>query len=260
MSAQDKTEQVLRDIHIALSKGEVYDKTANKIIVDKKEMLNLLNQLSVCIYGIMDEYELTKQGRDAAERELRKSTDKIVQDASQKAEDVYAASVLYTDEALHRVQEIMQNAVVSVKEIYDKTSQQLLAEKDTVRRDQSDLKGYLQSLSDTDKYLKLIEERNKQIQKEKEKQEADIPSIAVPKPEIKINTEYFKNAGIPLEDEPLEEEPEEKPIAAEDIEALVKVDLDADYFKWKEESGETVPDGKKAEKQGIFGKLVNREK
>ena len=37
MSAQDRTEQVLRDIHILFSQSEVYDRATNRVIVDKKE-------------------------------------------------------------------------------------------------------------------------------------------------------------------------------------------------------------------------------
>ena len=100
MSAQDKTEHILRKIHILLSGSEVYGEDTNRVIVDKKQMQELLARLNAGIYEIMDEYDLTQQSRDAADREARKRGEEIVWDASRKAEDVYAASVLYTDEAL----------------------------------------------------------------------------------------------------------------------------------------------------------------
>ena len=49
------------------------------------------------------------------------------------------------------------------------------------------------------------------------------------KPEIRINPEYFKKAGIPLEDE----EPEEDAAEGKKEIPEVTVDLDAEYFKWK---------------------------
>lgn len=249
MSAQDRTEQVLRDIHILFSKSEVYDKATNRIIVDKKEALELLNRLNMCIYQIMDEYELTRQSRDRAEREARKRGEDIVWDASRKAEDVYAASVMYTNEALQRVQGIMQEATDSIKAVYDKMHEEMEKERQSVAHDQSELKGHLQDLVDTEKYLKLIDERNKEIQKEKakkEREEEPSPYAAV-KPEIKINAEYFEKVGIPLEEE-AEEEPE---AAAEPIQAEVSVNLDAEYFKWKED-GETKREEKKQEKNSGF--------
>ena len=39
MSANDKTEKVLRELHILLSKSEPYKKEPTKVIVDKQKML-----------------------------------------------------------------------------------------------------------------------------------------------------------------------------------------------------------------------------
>lgn len=260
MSVQDKTEQVLRDIHILLSQSEVYDKETSRVIVNKKEILILLQSLNACIYELMEEHEMTEQSRAAAEREFRRKSGEIISDANRMAEDVYAGSVLYTDEALHRLQDIMQDAADSVKQIYEKMNAELQKQKAVVYRDQSELKSHLEGLHDTNKYLKLIEERNKQIEKEraKAKDEEVQPSVyAAVKPEIKINAEYFEKAGIsPAEDIP-EEVPEEK---KEPVTAEVKVNLDSEYFKWKEESGEAEPEGKKSERVSLLGKILKNEK
>ena len=82
MSAQDKTEHILRKIHILLSGSEVYGEDTNRVIVDKKQMQELLARLNAGIYEIMDEYDLTQQSRDAADREARKRGEEIVWDAS----------------------------------------------------------------------------------------------------------------------------------------------------------------------------------
>lgn len=260
MSAQDKAEQILREFHILFSKSEVYDKETNRVIVDKKQALTLLQQLNVCMYELMEEHELTEQSRAAAEREVRRKNEEIVSDAKRMAEDVYAGSVLYTDEALRRVQDIMQDAADSVKQIYEKMNAELKKEKAAVHRDQSELKSHLEGLRDTDKYLQLIEERNKQIDKEraKEKNEEEAPSFyAAVKPEIKINAEYFEKAGIPLTQELPEEVPEEK---TETVTAEVKVNLDAEYFKWKEDGKEEVQEEKKSDRTSLFGKRKKSEK
>ena len=250
MSAQDKTEQVLREMHIMYANSEVYDKATNRVIIDKKEALNLLQRLNVCIYELMEEHELTQQSRDAAERQFRKKTDGIVEDANRMAEDVYAGSVMYTDEALHRVQDIMQDAMDSVREICDKMNDALAQEKSNVRRDQSELKSHLEDLRDTNKYMNLIEQRNKEIAKERtkrgqEKEEATSVYASV-KPEIKINEEYFEKNGIPLETE----EPEKN---TGETGAEIKVNLDAEYFKWKEDA-DGGKEEKKPERHSFFGK------
>ena len=173
MGAQDRTEQVLRDIYILLAGSETYRGETNRIIVDKKEMVQLLNRLNTCIYEIMEEHELTVQSRNAAERQVRRRSDEIVADAGQMAEDVYAASILYTDEALRNVQGIMQEASDAVRGIYEKMDSALKEEKQKISRDQSALKSNLADLKDTQKYLNLIEDRNRQIAREKAKKERE---------------------------------------------------------------------------------------
>ena len=205
MSSQDKLEKVLRDIHVLISRSEVYDK--DRIIVNKQDMFGLIDRLNVSIYEIMEDYELTKQSRDKAEREHKKQGDKIIWDASRKAEDIYAASVMYTDEALNHIQAIMDESTKQIKEIQNAMLKDLEEKKQIVRTNQLELKSQLQDLVDTEKYLSLIEERNKEIEREKEKhgrrfgQPKEKSQFADVKTEIRINKEYFRNAGIELEDD-----------------------------------------------------------
>lgn len=259
MSLQDKLEQVIREIHVLVAEAQVYNAAENQIIIDKKVMYEHLHRLNVAIYEIMDEYELTQQSRDKAERDARKLGDDIVKKADRKAEDVYAASILYTNEALSRMQFIMQDAIDQFELASKKAKDLLEEEKHTVRTNQSELKGQLQDFHDTEKYLNIIRETNKKIEKErererKEEQEAEHSRYAGSKPEIRINPEYFERIGVPVDDsgnpvmpgmkektaaDPrLSEESadedltfvdleEEKPVAKPEI----KVNLDSAYFK-----------------------------
>ena len=59
MSAQDNMEKVLRELHVLLSKSNPYERDSNYLVVNKKEMLDILKQLAVCMSEVMDEYELT---------------------------------------------------------------------------------------------------------------------------------------------------------------------------------------------------------
>lgn len=298
MGAQDRTEKVLRSLHVMLSKSEIYPSQPTKVIVDKEQMLELLKELNKCTYAMMEEYELTLRSRDKAERAFRKKGDEIIWDASRKAEDIYAASVMYTDEALNETQEIMREAKASVKKIYKEMEVKLKEQEQLIRRNQSELKSQLQDLVDTEKYLKLIDDRNKEIKKEKAEKEGKPvvkePSIyANRQTPIRINKEYFESHGIPLEEDSkesaresaleqakskvldLEKDLEMEVLSEESIEPSaavveksvidfdeaavekiimdetklaesfeaeleaklpeIKVDLDADYFRWKEE-------------------------
>ena len=130
MNANDKTEKVLREIHIMLSKAEPYKPEPSRVIINKQQMIDLLAELNKCIYAIQDEYELTEQSRNHAEREFRKKGDQIVWDASRKAEDVYAASVIYTDEALSRVRTIDNEE----KSIYANRQTEIKVNMDYIRK------------------------------------------------------------------------------------------------------------------------------
>ena len=206
MSAHDETEKVLRQIHLLLSKSEPYSKDPKKIVVEKQQVLDLLADLNKSIYNIMDEYELTQRSRDRAEREFRKHGDEIVWDASRKAEDIYAASVMYTDEALNRVWQIMHETSEQMQEICKKMEDELKEKEKMVKSNQLELKSQLQDLRDTEKYMTLIDERNRELQRQKEAGKpvyarAEKNLYANRQTEIKVNTAYLERLGIASEEE-----------------------------------------------------------
>ena len=268
MSAQDKTEKILRELHVALSKGENVPKQPNKVIVDRQKMTDLLTELDACMYEIMDEHELTLRSRDKAEREFRRKSDEIIDDATKNAEDIYAAAFMYTDEALLHVQEIMKQSTENLEKMFSDMKENMLAETRRVKTNQLELKSQLQDFKDTEKYLNLIHERNREIEKQKNE------GVEAPREEgsfyagrttdIKINTDYFEKMGItPEEEVPAEEVPQKKaeviikvqePLKQEkdakvqekEIEDLeIMEDLDADYFRWKEEQEGKTSSGEK---------------
>jgi hypothetical protein len=109
MGAQDRTEKVLRDMHVLFSKAQPYEGSTRNVIVDKRAMMDLLKELNECMYDMMEEHELTVKSRDKANREMQKQGDDIVFDATRKAEDIYAASIMYTDSALDCIQDLRQS-------------------------------------------------------------------------------------------------------------------------------------------------------
>lgn len=255
MGAQSHVEKALRELHVLLSQCEIYDAEKNRVIVDKKKMIESLCDLSQGIYELMEEHELTQSSREQAEREVKKRSEAIVLDAGKKAEDVYAASVLYTDEALKRAQHIMQNTMNSMKEIYEKMEGQMQKELLYMQQNQTELRGSLQTLRDTDKYLQIIKEHNRKRDKkcQEDKDERPVPSVMAPKPEIRMNEAYFREHGLSLgeEDRTAEE-------TAEKLTPEVSVHLDSAYFKWKEREGDggEIKDIRKPERKSLFGKIL----
>ena len=249
MGVQDNTEKVLRALHVMLSKGEQYPKEPSKVIVDKQQMLDLLSALNQCMYQMQEKYELTKSSRDKAERDFRKQGDTIIMDASHKAEDIYAASVMYMDEALNHMRDIMKESNENVSKIYADLNEKMDIEQRRIKTNQLELKSQMQDLVDTEKYLKIIEERNRELEKQKnegkpEEEEASI--YANRQTEIKINQEYLDKLGMSVIDETEKEVEADKGVSYADdndeeaeelknLQAEIRVNLDADYFQWKEE-------------------------
>lgn len=263
MGAQDRTEKVLRDIHVLFSKAEPYNGSKKDVIVDKNQMMDLLKELNECMYDMMDEHELSQRKKDKANREMQKQGDDIIFAASRKAEDIYAASIMYTDNALRSIQEIMVDANKAVEKIFTDTKKKMDEERRVVKDNQSELKSQLEDLIDTQKYLRLIEDENRRLQQEKEKGETNqsysssATHVSV-QPEIRINKEYFLQNGIPLEDEDIQPESgdgETKQLSEEELQAMAQ-ELDNEYFEWRD--GEDNQDGEK-KNFSFLGKILDKK-
>ena len=67
-------------------------------------------------------------------------------EASRNAEDIYAASIMYTDNALARIGDIMKKATEEMEDIFHETKESLKKEQQEVKSNQLDLKGQLQEV------------------------------------------------------------------------------------------------------------------
>ena len=247
MGAQDRTENVLRQMHVLFSKAQPYEGSSRNVIVDKEAMMELLKELNECMYEMMDEYELTVKSRDRANREIQKQGDDIIFEAQRKAEDIYAASIMYTDNALNSIHDIVLDTQSKMTQIYEEAQKSIKQEARDVKHNQMELKGHLNDLIDTQKYLKLIDEENMRQLKEKAEgnpEEAyDAPKYAAA--EIRIDKDYFERNGLEYEEEPKQSEEEQDMISAED--------LDAEYFKWQNEEQSEKTQTEKRGLGSLFG-------
>lgn len=231
MNAQEKTERVLRDIHVLFSKAEPFEGSKRRVVIDKPRMMNLLKDLNDCMYDMMEEHELTEASREKARRASLRERDEMLFDTRKQAEDIYAASLMYSDRSLNEMAEVVKETRNRMDGIYGEMQARIKDELATIRHNQYELKGQLQGLIDTQKYLRLIQDENARAAKEKELQANEEPE---PSPyedtqiEVHVNEDYFREQGLEdlLEPEAEEEKPEE---------VEINVDLDAEYFKWKED-------------------------
>jgi uncharacterized protein YoxC len=156
MSVQDKVEHILKNIHLLFSASKPYDQAGEWIIVEKNQVFGLLEQLNLAIYEVMDQYEMTSQKHELAQRRCEKRGEEIIQKANNHADDIYAASIMYTDDAINRICHIMEDANESVQKIFRRMNTEMEQERERVRHNQLELTGQLQDFADTKKYIKII--------------------------------------------------------------------------------------------------------
>ena len=208
MNIQDQLERSLRDLLVTVSRAPVARENPEYVLVQKKEVQRQLGVLRDIVASMMEQYEVTEQSRLHAELEVEKQRTEIIRSANHQAEDIYAASVIYTDDALGRIQDIIDEAEKSTKRILSRMGREMEEERRRIRSNQVELMTQLEDMNDTAKYMRLIDERNKEIAKAKAEKkekgmanrekntESDKAEFMAGAPVIKINEEYFEKAGL----------------------------------------------------------------
>ena len=238
MSAGKSMEDVLRDIHLLISKCPKIKGDPDRIVISKQELFNELEKISQCMYDMLDEYSLSKQKKEEAQYQINKKYDETIAKATSTAEDVYSASVLYTDEAISRLVHILDKNKKDMDNLYHEISREIENEKDKIRANQKELQETLFELQDSNLYLNLIQERRKELEVAKEEAERiklgkTMIMPAVRKTDVKVNKAYFEQMGL-NDDGTKKEEPLKLSSAPQ-----VKVNTESNYFKWKQQQADS---------------------
>ena len=133
MSAGKSMEDVLRDIHLLISKCPKIKGDPDRVVINKQELFAELEKISQCMYDMLDEYSLSKQKKEEAQYQINKKYDETIAKATSTAEDVYSASVLYTDEAISRLVHILDQNKKDMDNLYHEINRQIENEKDKIR-------------------------------------------------------------------------------------------------------------------------------
>lgn len=243
----DKVEEILRAIHLLFSEAEKYDNSPEWSIINKKEMFSLLEKLNYVLLEVMDEYEATVISKERAKMEKEQEGQEIIEAATRTAEDVYAASLLYTRDALGRVHSVTEAAKKRIQEEYARLEEEIGKELSGIVANREILVDQLTEMIQDKKYLRIIEEENrkeraKQAESARSGGKASIQELEdddpPPKREeivIKVN-EWPPRSGNKKAHEADEREGEDSDnpehighFSAEDF------DLDMEFFQWQEE-------------------------
>lgn len=103
----------------------------------------------------------------------------------------------------------MDKAISDSRDIWQRLSMELEKEKHQIREDQMELKEQLQDFKDSNKYLVLVEDCNRERKKQEQKKNGTQPEKRIQNearhyalkaaPEIKVNPAYFKRRSLEAE-------------------------------------------------------------
>lgn len=164
----DKLELIMKNIHLLLANCEAYGGSKDKVIVSKRSLFDLLQELNYAVSEMMDEYEATTLSRELAERRAEEKRSKIIKEANESAEDVYAASMLYTDRMLIDLCSVIQKANHDLKKEYDSLASKIEDQVNLIHENQSEIREQLQNMTQSRKYIDIIEGYNEKIRKKRE--------------------------------------------------------------------------------------------
>ena len=158
----EKLEEIMKKIHILLANCEKSPYSSEDVIVPKKRLFALLEQLNYAVYEIMEQYEATVAARDRALIREERMAAEIREDARQRAEDVYAASLLYTEDMLQDMRTITNVMYQKTREAYAELLQSYEERMDYIEKNEQELISQMSAMVDAKSYLHIIEDRRRQ--------------------------------------------------------------------------------------------------
>lgn len=181
-----RTQQIINRLQSIVENGQ--NMPRGKVMIPKDEVISMLQELEhVMDYELRKHREITdKQGKiiNAAKREAedilaeaREQADRLrnnyrsvairsVQEEEltpekkkvlKHADDLYVASVLYTDEMLAEVDDLVLQAKQSIQKEYERSMKELEQKSNTIAKNRKELVSEFKELQKEERYRKLYE-------------------------------------------------------------------------------------------------------
>ncbi len=181
----EKIEEALKTLHLFLNACDKYG-TTDQLIVEKKEIFQLLEKLNLAIYDSMDDMKMTQHQQEEGEKAAQRQADELIEHAAYNAEEVYAASLIYTDDALDKLKEIIEKNNEIIQEEYQSMVKQMEERMSAIDYNQSELRKQLMDMYQNDFYIKLL---NSEKEKYYARRAARMNSVMPPE-EMPVDTFY----------------------------------------------------------------------
>lgn len=271
----DNIERILRDIHKLFAESEEYEGSESRIIVDKKRVFAMLERLNYAVMEVMDKYEVNERSKELAINKVQKEAQQIIDDASKSAEQIYAASIIYTDDALLELRDLVRKTQDNIDKEYKDIIGRIDKQVEMINKNKDELHAQLSELSGGNEYLNIIVEEQKRRGKDRDKynkvengetkdntqsrlvqyannhtasrntdtlgDDRDNRESTSNKPELVINVNTNHPAIKKMQEKELE-------AAAKELEA--NYDLDKEYFEWQDSENEDSKEADSSSKKG----------
>ncbi len=159
-------EEIMRKIHVLFAKCEPYgSKEENKIIVPKKEVFRLLEQLNYAIAEIQNAYECTVESRERGIKDYVRRGEDIVKSAQKEADDVYAASMVYMDDMIYEIADLMTAVRQGLKDDYARFIQRIETQEQLLAENQTEVREQLRAMAEGEKYMRVIRHENARLER-----------------------------------------------------------------------------------------------
>lgn len=280
---QEKLEQIMRQIFMMLSNCEESAYSSEDLIVPKKRIFQLMDELNYTVYDLMEQYEGTVAARERGLAEHERRMAQVKEEAKERAEDTYAASLLYAREMFMDMRKTTEQLCQNLRKEYNEALRNYEEGLRFLQENEESTVEQLTLMMDSKKYLRLIEQQNKEKEKErtlteeeKKRQEelrAEQAELAAAEASSELNQKLSAPIVVQVNEQPKVPEGfgkkqskkkkytpsqalEETIVEGEGVVTpnLPDTDtLDEEYFEWKQEQEGAEKQTKKGGKK-FFGK------
>ena len=280
---QDKLEQVMRQIYLMLSNCEESAYSSEDLIVPKKRIFSLLEELNYVVYDLREQYEASVTSRERALAEHERRMADIKEEAKGRAEDTYAASLFFAREMFMDMRHTMEQLCKDLRKEYDEVLRDYDEKIRYVQENEDSMVAQMNLMKDSKKYLRLIEQQNKEMGQKKnltEEEKAQLEAkkkeqeeIAAAEAATELNQKLSAPIVVQVNEQPKipegfgkKQNKKKKYTPSQSLEETVvegegvvapplpsSEELDGEYFQWKDEQNGTEKQAKKGGKK-FFGK------
>ncbi|MDE5965464.1 MAG: hypothetical protein K2G89_01335 [Lachnospiraceae bacterium] len=187
MQQKGRTEQILERMQELVNNGQGA-LSPGKIMVPKEEISRLILELNMTVTTELKQYRDITDKRAKVLREAQQKAEDIIYEAEQSASrirvtgrktnvapvrmldlpetarrsledanEIYAASLIYTDEMMAEMQDVIENALLNISANYEYAIADLQQKSEIIAANRAELMADLQSMEKEDRYQQIME-------------------------------------------------------------------------------------------------------